>query len=144
MRTLQTAVMVERKKKPSKNMLSPCVCVCGEDTLVWHARGQRPVLSAFSNALPSRPQPWWNHRKLDCLPFALGAAWMRPSLSLSLSPNTCCRSHPAPRLTPSRCTPIRIPLRRHAAPDLLLFHVMVSPPPVQCRNAGAGCQQSAQ
>lgn len=120
-------------------------CVQPTCFLHVHVRGQRPVLPAFPNAPGSRTQAWWNHRKLDCLPFALEAAWKRHSCLSSSDPPTpvpgvSYRSTPHPLLW---CTPASIPLLRHVAPK---------PPAFTChpkfllavQKCWAGCQQSAQ
>ena len=110
------------------------VSVCAQRTCFVHVhvRGQRPVLSAFPNAPASWTEAWWNHRKLDCLPFALEAAWKRHSI----------HPHPTPIPPPSHHSPpipaippVPIPLLRHVAPNPLLLHVIQSFP-LRCRNAG--------
>lgn len=98
-------------------MLSPSVYVRGGHAdVMWGFGG-----SALPNALPSRPRPWWNHKKLDCLPFALGATRMSSQISAALV-----------ILLPSRCTPFTSHYR-HAAPNPQLLHIMGSFP-LRCRN----------
>lgn len=94
----------------------------GHGGVVWGFGG-----SALPNALPSRPKPWWNHKKLDCLPFALGATRMRPSLPRFLQ-------IPAATLIlpPSRCSPFTSHYT-DAALNPQLLHVMGSFP-LRCRN----------
>lgn len=104
-------------------MLSPSVYVQrGHAGVMWGFGG-----SALPNALPSWPKPWWNHKKLDCLPFALGATRMRPSLPRFLQIPAAIVILP-----PRQCTPFTSHYR-HAAPNRQLLHVMGSFS-LRCRN----------
>lgn len=118
-------------------MLSPSVYVGrGHASVKWGSGG-----SALPNAPPSRPKPWWNHKKLDCLSFVLGATRMRPSFPPFLQIPAAIAILP-----PSR----RAPFTSHytdAAPSPQLSHVMGSFP-LRCRNTKcsikppiAACQQ---
>lgn len=90
--------------------------------------GQRPVLSAFPNAPGSRTEAWWNHRKLDCLPFALEAARKRHSSP----PQYLQLARPPPT---SLVHPSSHPIMKACCTKPLLLHVIQSFP-LRCRNAG--------
>lgn len=93
--------------------------------------GQRPVLSVFPNAPGSRTEAWWNHRKLDCLPFALEAARKRHSFPPTI---------PAASTPPSHLTRApKFPLWRHVAPNLCFYmSSKVSP----CDAETLGCMSA--
>lgn len=105
----------------------------GSCMFMWGVGGQHPVLSAFPNAPESRTEAWWNHRKLDCLPFALEAARKRHSLPTPLTPPIPAASmHPPP---PTSLThPCSHPITEACCTKPLLLHVIQSFP-LQCRNA---------
>lgn len=118
------------------------VCVQGTCFSHVHVRGQRPVLSAFPNAPASRTESWWNHRKLDCLPFALEAAWKRHSLSSQPHPTTLLQylqlaaiATPPPSSSSSLVHPCSHPIMEACRTEPLLLHVIQSFS-LRCRNAG--------